>query len=178
MKGGTDTIISYLRDRMPSKIFRDHTSQMTVETKYPLLVSAPPPERRWISFEKDVDKNTRGNRNWQYSFSQIQHGLTFAYFIPYEADPYRMRVFCYNVLAEVYAIPERHFYCPTWAIEWDYRKKLVIQEINKHNPDILCLQEVEAKQYREFFEPELSKLGYSGNTLHCHLTSTYRICSR
>lgn len=117
LQGGTDTIISYLRDRMP--------------------MSAPPVERRWISFEKDVDKNTR-------------------------ADPYRMRVFCYNVLAEVYAIPDRHCYCPSWAIEWDYRKKLVVQEISKHNPDIMCLQEVESKQYREFFEPELGKLGYSG----------------
>jgi len=68
-------------------------------------------------------------------------GSFFSFFLS-TADPYRMRVFCYNVLAEVYAIPERHCYCPSWAIEWDYRKKLVLQEISKHNPDILCLQEV------------------------------------
>lgn len=113
----TDGIISYLRDRMPTP--------------------PPPPERRWLSFEKDIDRNTR-------------------------ADPYRLRVFCYNVLAEVYATPDRHFYCPSWAIEWDYRKKLVLQEILKYSGDVICLQEVEAKQYREFFEPELSKFGYQG----------------
>lgn len=29
-----------------------------------------------------------------------------------------LRIFCYNILAESYATPERHGYCPAWALSW------------------------------------------------------------
>jgi len=71
-------------------------------------------------------------------------------------------VFCYNVLAEKYATQERHSYTPCWALEWQYRKERIINEILSNNPDIVCLQEVEAKHFRDFFQVELTRAGYAG----------------
>lgn len=31
-------------------------------------------------------------------------------------------------------------YCPSWALKWEYRKKLIMNEILQHQGDILSLQ--------------------------------------
>mmetsp|Transcript_17936 Transcript_17936/g.25013 ORF Transcript_17936/g.25013 Transcript_17936/m.25013 type:complete len:647 (-) Transcript_17936:103-2043(-) len=95
----------------------------------------PPPDRRFISY---IDTNTVVN------------------------DKDRLRVFSYNVLAESYATIDRYFYCPSWALDWNYRKQRILQEMLAYDCDILCLQEVEAYQYSTFFQPEMAKAGYSG----------------
>jgi len=77
---------------------------------------------------------------------------------PYDS----IRVFCYNILAESYAMPERCSYCPVWALSWEYRKLRLLQELFYYDPDVLCLQEVEAEQYKVFFEPEMANRGYDG----------------
>lgn len=73
----------------------------------------------------------------------------------------RFRVFTYNILAENYATQERHPYVPYWALEWDYRKQRVLKQLIDYKADVICLQEVESKQYSEYFEPELQALGYA-----------------
>lgn len=95
----------------------------------------PPPERRYISY---IDTNSVVN------------------------DKDRLRVFSYNVLAESYATIDRYFYCASWALDWNYRKQRILQEMLAYDCDILCLQEVEAIQYSNFFQPEMSKAGYNG----------------
>lgn len=72
----------------------------------------------------------------------------------------RFRVFTYNILAENYATQERHPYVPYWALEWDYRKQRILKQLISYKADIICLQEVESRQYREYFEPEMQALGY------------------
>jgi len=71
-------------------------------------------------------------------------------------------VFCYNILAEVYAQSERINYCPEWALKWEYRKHRILKEIFLYEPDIICLQEVEAEQLEVFFQPEMLSRGYVG----------------
>jgi len=95
----------------------------------------PPPERRFVSY---LDTNIPVN----------------------EKD--RFRVFSYNVLAESYATIDRYFYCPSWALDCNYRKQRILQEMLAYDCDILSLQEVEAIQYSTFFQPEMAKAGYSG----------------
>jgi CCR4-NOT transcription complex subunit 6 len=73
-----------------------------------------------------------------------------------------IRVLCYNVLAESYALPDRINYCPIWALQWEYRKHRLLKEISAYDPDIMCLQEVESEQFRTFFQPEFAARGYSG----------------
>jgi len=94
----------------------------------------PPPPREWVSANK--------------SSVNIQ--------------PDGFRVFCYNVLAESYAQPDRINYCPSWALNWEYRKHRILKEIVFYEPDIICLQEVEAEQLEVFFQPEMLSRGYVG----------------
>lgn len=54
-------------------------------------------------------------------------------------------VMCYNVLCDKYATRQLYGYCPSWALNWDYRKKAIIQEILSCNADIISLQVSHAK---------------------------------
>ncbi|KAF1757833.1 hypothetical protein GCK72_014290 [Caenorhabditis remanei] len=94
----------------------------------------PPPERNWV---------------------MIRH-----------ADPERpiatFTVLCYNVLCDKYATVNQYSYCPSWALNWEYRKTLIIKEIRTYEADVITLQEVETEQFRTLFLPELKALGYTG----------------
>uniref|UniRef100_A0A8C8F2Z0 poly(A)-specific ribonuclease n=1 Tax=Oncorhynchus tshawytscha TaxID=74940 RepID=A0A8C8F2Z0_ONCTS len=84
------------------------------------------------------------------------------------AEPDRARtaalfsVMCYNVLCDKYATRQLYGYCPSWALNWEYRKKSIMQEIMNCNADIISLQEVETEQYYNYFLPELKDQGYEG----------------
>ncbi|TNN64800.1 CCR4-NOT transcription complex subunit 6 [Liparis tanakae] len=71
-------------------------------------------------------------------------------------------VMCYNVLCDKYATRQLYGYCPSWALNWEYRKKSIMQEIMGCNADIISLQEVETEQYYNYFLPELKEQGYEG----------------
>lgn len=47
---------------------------------------------------------------------------------------------CYNVLCDKYATRQLYGYCPSWALNWEYRKKSIMQEIMGCNADIISLQ--------------------------------------
>lgn len=49
-------------------------------------------------------------------------------------------VMCYNVLCDKYATRQLYGYCPSWALNWEYRKKSIMQEIMGCNADIISLQ--------------------------------------
>ncbi|XP_070362667.1 CCR4-NOT transcription complex subunit 6-like [Equus asinus] len=71
-------------------------------------------------------------------------------------------VMCYNVLCDKYATRQLYSYCPSWVLNWDYRKKAIIQEILSCNADIISLKEVETEQYYSFFLVELKEHDYNG----------------
>ncbi|CAL4076908.1 unnamed protein product, partial [Meganyctiphanes norvegica] len=71
-------------------------------------------------------------------------------------------VLCYNVLCDKYATRQMYGYCPSWALEWEYRKKGIMDEIRNLCADIITLQEVETDQFYNFFLPELKADGYDG----------------
>ncbi|GMT24929.1 hypothetical protein PFISCL1PPCAC_16226 [Pristionchus fissidentatus] len=97
------------------------------------LNTVPPPDRTWM---------------------MIRH-----------ADPERpiatFTVLCYNVLCDKYATQNLYSYCPSWALNWEYRKQSIIKEIRNYEADIITLQEVETEQYKMLFKPEMAALGYS-----------------
>ena len=69
---------------------------------------------------------------------------------------------CYNVLSDKYATRQMYGYCPSWALDWEYRKKGILDEIRHYAADIISLQEVETDQFYNFFLPELKHEGYDG----------------
>ncbi|KAG0211623.1 Glucose-repressible alcohol dehydrogenase transcriptional effector [Mortierella sp. GBA30] len=92
-------------------------------------VPLPPPEREWITLEDHDSEATSGQ------------------------DTFTM--FCYNILAENYATPQMYGYTPSWALTWEYRKELILQEILAYSADIVCLQEVELGQYEDYFKDQM-----------------------
>jgi len=60
--------------------------------------------------------------------------------VPNPAGSDTFTVFSYNILAEKYATPQMYGYTPSWALSWEYRKELILQEILAYSADIVCLQ--------------------------------------
>ncbi|CAH1794017.1 unnamed protein product [Owenia fusiformis] len=71
-------------------------------------------------------------------------------------------VMCYNVLCDKYCTSQLYGYTASWALNWEYRKKGIIEEIRHYSADIITLQEVETEMYFNFFLPELKRDGYDG----------------
>lgn len=46
-------------------------------------------------------------------------------------------------------------------LSWSHRKGLLLATILQNAPDVICLQEVDAKDYQDWFAPELGQYGYS-----------------
>ncbi|KAJ2710189.1 Glucose-repressible alcohol dehydrogenase transcriptional effector, partial [Coemansia spiralis] len=96
--------------------------------------TAPPPDRQWVALNKDVATDS----------------------------PDVLTVLSYNVLCPKYATPQMYSYCPSWALAWEYRRDTIMSELNMLQPDIICLQEVEACQFDDFFRGKLGEMGYEG----------------
>ncbi|KAG9508539.1 CCR4-NOT transcription complex subunit 6 [Fragariocoptes setiger] len=71
-------------------------------------------------------------------------------------------VMCYNVLCDKYATRQLYGYCPSWALNWEYRRHSIMEELKANSADIIALQEVETEQYHQFFLHELKQEGYEG----------------
>ncbi|XP_013772660.2 uncharacterized protein LOC106457757 [Limulus polyphemus] len=71
-------------------------------------------------------------------------------------------VMSYNILCPKYASQQIYSYCPPWALDWEYRRKAIMDDIRHFSADIITLQEVETGQFYGFFLPELRRDGYEG----------------
>ncbi|XP_032818945.1 protein angel homolog 2 [Petromyzon marinus] len=74
-------------------------------------------------------------------------------------------VMTYNILSQTLLEDNAYLYrhCNRSVLEWAYRFPNLIQEIERFNADVLCLQEVQKDHYIDQLKPHLIKLGYS-----CH----------
>ncbi|KAJ3185823.1 Glucose-repressible alcohol dehydrogenase transcriptional effector [Gaertneriomyces sp. JEL0708] len=95
-----------------------------------------PQERDWIQVDAGEDYNPDGKDSFT--------------------------VMSYNVLSEKYAPPQSYAYTPSWALNWEYRKDLILVEIGRYNADVVFLQEMQADQYDETFREHLASLDYEG----------------
>ncbi|XP_014358348.2 2',5'-phosphodiesterase 12 isoform X1 [Papilio machaon] len=77
------------------------------------------------------------------------------------------RCVSYNILADLYCDSDftrsvLHPYCPPYALQMDYRKQLILKELEGYNADIYCLQEVDKKIFNNSLEPFLDSIGLKG----------------
>ncbi|XP_023139140.2 protein angel homolog 1 isoform X2 [Amphiprion ocellaris] len=72
-------------------------------------------------------------------------------------------VMSYNILAQDLLELHQDLYthCPLEVLDWNYRFSLLVGEIQKWTPDIVCLQEVQENHYHEQLHPFLSEMGYT-----------------
>ncbi|KAH8196893.1 hypothetical protein TruAng_008948 [Truncatella angustata] len=74
----------------------------------------------------------------------------------------RVRVLSWNTLCDRYATIATYGYTPAGALDWEYRRKVIMDEFRERDADILCLQEIAGDAFENFFCPELAKLDYRG----------------
>lgn len=74
----------------------------------------------------------------------------------------RLKVMSYNVLSANYATMNQFPYCPSWAIDWEYRRRGILEELRRYTPHVICLQEIDTDQFEAIFQPELAKNNYEG----------------
>ena len=103
-------------------------------------IPGPPPDRQWKHLVGQAEREAMASDPSTETFS----------------------VLCYNILCERCATERLYGYTPSWALQWDYRKELILKEIVNHNSDFVCLQEVDNAQYEEYFQKALAGHGYEG----------------
>ncbi|KAH8595518.1 Endonuclease/exonuclease/phosphatase [Bisporella sp. PMI_857] len=73
----------------------------------------------------------------------------------------QFRIFSFNILCDN-ATREQYNYTPAKALEWTYRREMILQQVEKADADIICLQEVDVDSYNEYFRPKLAIHGLKG----------------
>ncbi|CAN3373394.1 hypothetical protein DIURU_000324 [Diutina rugosa] len=81
---------------------------------------------------------------------------------PSSESPDTFTMTSYNTLCQHYATPKMYKYTPSWALNWEFRRNQLKEEVLRLGSDLLCMQEVEARTYTEFWVPLMRDLGYSG----------------
>ncbi|GAA6002521.1 hypothetical protein JCM10207_001160 [Rhodosporidiobolus poonsookiae] len=127
-----------LPDTLRSLIEKDGTAALISYLRDSCPVPPPPPERPWLTVEPDA--LPQPDKRPDDTFSLL----------------------CYNILCDKYATSSMYGYTPSWALSWEYRKELILQEVLNYGSDIVCLQEVDVEQYETYFLENLSAQEYDG----------------
>jgi CCR4-NOT transcription complex subunit 6 len=72
------------------------------------------------------------------------------------------QVVSYNILCDKYATAAQYGYVASWALDWNYRKGLILNELSAAKADIICLQEVDADSFDDYFLRSLKEENYAG----------------
>lgn len=72
-------------------------------------------------------------------------------------DAISFTVGSFNLLSEQHATESFFGYVPLWALNWETRKELIMDEIIRHNLDILCAQEAVTQSFVSFFRDNLNQ---------------------
>jgi mRNA deadenylase 3'-5' endonuclease subunit Ccr4 len=72
-----------------------------------------------------------------------------------------IRALSFNLLADGKQ-SEEDWECTSDVLDWGNRKFRIVEELCTHEPDVLLLQEVDAKHFSAFFETQLGPFGYRG----------------
>nr|KAJ3409340.1 Glucose-repressible alcohol dehydrogenase transcriptional effector [Polyrhizophydium stewartii] len=123
-----------LGDPIPGLFQKDGVTGVITYLRDMCPVGSPPAEREWVALEDSAPAP--------------------------ETNPIEpITVMCYNILCEKYATPQSYAYTPSWALAWDYRKDLILQDILNYNADI----EMAMGQFDDYFKDQLAQLGeYEG----------------
>ncbi|XP_071375670.1 protein angel homolog 1 [Centroberyx affinis] len=102
-------------------------------------------------------------RVWEEGGESSTAAEPFQSFCPDKTAFFDFTVMSYNILAQDLLEANQGLYthCSQEVLEWSYRCPLILEEILKWAPDILCLQEVQENHYNEHLHPVLLEMGYT-----------------
>ncbi|XP_073349590.1 protein angel homolog 2 isoform X2 [Pagrus major] len=81
---------------------------------------------------------------------------------PGDSTAFDFSVMSYNILSQELLQDNAYLYrhCHPSVLQWNRRLPNLLAEIQQHNADILCLQEVQEDHYENQIKPSLQALGY------------------
>ena len=82
------------------------------------------------------------------------------------------KVVSYNILSERYAGSSKHDYCPGHLRTWETRLPKILAVVVESDADVVCLQEVTPRAFREDLRPAFGKRGFKGYLSRDRLGST------
>nr|XP_019940282.1 PREDICTED: protein angel homolog 1 [Paralichthys olivaceus] len=123
--------------------------QFPAGSYYPPMETTVPFEVMWRVWQ-EMDENVPAAEPTLIPFPSTKTSMDFT-------------VMSYNILAQdlLEANQDLYIHCPLEVLDWSYRCSLVLEEIMKWAPDILCLQEVQENHYHEQLYPVLCEMGYT-----------------
>lgn len=124
-----------------------------------------------IFFVKQSTKGPDSKTQKKYEETQITY-KNYESLSPNEQNKNSILVMSYNVLAYYFTKYEYFPYCPEQYLHVKYRSPRIINEIEKVDPDVLCLQECDFDLFSEYYLPNLEALGYN---CHYKASSSNRI---
>lgn len=113
---------------------------------------AKPEARPWFLLEDDGEIADVGANH-----------KTYADELSSEEESDSFTLMSYNTLCQHYATAKMYRFTPSWALDWNYRRAALQQEILGYKTDIICMQEVETRLYQEFWIPLMLSCGYKGS---------------
>ncbi|XP_059209337.1 protein angel homolog 1 [Centropristis striata] len=125
-------------------------------------VQCPPWQFPAVSYYPPTEPTVPFEVMWRV-WEEVDESATAAEPVPFTKASKDFTVMSYNILAEdlLEANQELYTHCPLEVLDWNYRCSLLLEEIQKWEPDILCLQEVQENHYHEQLCPVLSQMGYA-----------------
>ncbi|XP_068436564.1 protein angel homolog 1 isoform X2 [Clinocottus analis] len=114
------------------------------------------------SYYPPMEPNVPFEVMWRL-WEEMDESTTAAEPLPFTKASMDFTVMSYNILAQdlLEANPELYTHCPLEVLDWSCRCSLILEEVQKWEPDILCLQEVQENHYHEQLYPVLSHMGYT-----------------
>lgn len=81
---------------------------------------------------------------------------------PGDSSIFDFSVMSYNILSQELLQDNAYLYrhCDPGVLPWQYRLPNLLAEIQQHDADVLCLQEVQENHYENQIKPALQALGY------------------
>lgn len=76
--------------------------------------------------------------------------------------PDKFTAITFNILCDWYATKQQYPYASEKVLDWERRKRTILNDLRRYDADIVCLQELDKLSYDEFFRSELSINGYKG----------------
>nr|XP_046228688.1 protein angel homolog 2 isoform X2 [Scatophagus argus] len=116
----------------------------------------PPGTSPPVRQPKEAKQAKRLQRHWEMSAcsTDIQP--------PGDSTAFDFSVMSYNILSQELLEDNAYLYqhCRPDVLQWSHRLPNLLSEIQQHNADILCLQEVQEDHYENQIKPALQALGY------------------
>lgn len=122
------------------------------------LTSLPPPiQRKWINNSNNINNSSSTNSS---SSNDDERSSVINEDNNASESGEKIRVLQWNVLSQALGTKNDNFVqCPASALRWQTRRFRMLEEVARHDADVVCLQEVD---HFEFLRKSLSALGYEG----------------